>query len=109
MAELRDPADRGELRISNRVVERIAVHVAASIPGVGAADKLPRVEVAAAGGHVTLSVDVAVTWPEPVAEVAGRVRGAVATTVEGLTPYVVDRTDVRVRSVVGAVDPGRVR
>jgi uncharacterized alkaline shock family protein YloU len=103
--------------VAVRVVERIAAHVAATVPGVGTADHLPRAQATLSqgaptttgSGHATLSVDVAVIWPEPAAEVAARVRHAVATTVEGLTPFTVDRVDVRVRSIVSDTTPERVQ
>lgn len=118
VAEVIDPATRGSLRVAPRVVERIAAYVTASVPGVGSSDRLPRAQATLAraggaaltgGGRVSVTVDVAITWPQPAAEVATHVRSAVASAVEGLTPFTADHVDVRVKAVVGPVASERVQ
>lgn len=113
-----DGADRGDLVIADRVLQRIAVVAAREVDGVAPADGgsgalgrlfssgYPAVEVDQAGSRVRVQVDVATLWPRPAAQVAGGVRDAVARRLGELAGVHVDAVTVTVRDVVRR-RPGR--
>lgn len=95
--------------IRDKVVQRIAELAAAHTPGVlrhsSGLDRvtgrdLPRVATHIGGGHVRAHVDMAVAWPQPVAQVSAAVRAQVAEQVHTLTGLQVDAVDVAVPTVV---------
>ncbi len=104
-----EPGSRGSLVIRDKVVQRIAAYAAAHTPGVlphsSGLDRvtgrdLPRVTTHIAGGHLRAHVDVAVTWPQPVAQVSAAVRAQVTEQVHTLTGLAVDAVDVAVPTVL---------
>jgi len=104
-----DPAQRGELIVKNRVVERLATYAALSVAGVArhaagldrvTGRDLPRVAVSVAGGHVRAAVEIAVVWPHPLGETAASVRSRVTEQLVVLGGLTVDAVDVAVPAVV---------
>ncbi len=115
-----DAADRGGLRIADRVVIRVAQHAAAQVPGValasgaGISDRLgggrrPRASCERAGTRAVIAVDLAVTWPCSTLEVAARVQREVAHEVEQLAGLSVDAVRVIVSDVVSGSGPSKAR
>ena len=116
-----EPGERGSLEIKHKAVERLAVLAARSTdavtdrhPGlrVLGGRELPKADVTISGTRVRAKVDVAVTWPAPLAEVAANVRAAVARDLSELGIYTVDRVDVTVQCVPAETatdDEGRVQ
>lgn len=114
-----DPADRGETRIHDRVVQRLVSASAAEVSGTGGthrrvlglpvsgADR-PVAEAEVNGDVVTAKVSLSMSYPCPVREVAAAVRGRVAERVEELTGLRVAEVDVAVMALVPDVEP-RVR
>ena len=114
----RAPGDRGALIVKDRVIDRIAVAAATSIPGVqrhvNGLDRvtgrgLPRTDVTIAGGHVRARVSIAVTWPQPLPTVAAAVRDAVTERLTTLVGLTVDAVDVAVTTVMAAQHPHQDR
>lgn len=100
---------RGTLVIRDKVVQRIAGYAAVNTPGVvrhsSGLDRvtgrdLPRVASTIAGGHVRATVELAVAWPQPLAQIAAAVRAAVIEQVGTQTGLQVDTVDVAVPSVL---------
>jgi uncharacterized alkaline shock family protein YloU len=108
-----DPGRRGRLDIHDRVIERVVRRAALGVPGVvrhqPAASRvvgggLPRVHLTVAHGHVSVAVDVAVSWPRPVAATAAAVRERVRGDVRAFTGLVVDSAHVSVAALVVPVE-----
>jgi uncharacterized alkaline shock family protein YloU len=109
----RPPADRGELTIADRVVERIveaAVAEADSVTGappsvlgrqLRAATEGSKARVSASvdGTVVTATVRLSVRWPEPVLDVTRRVRERIVDRVATMTGLRVAEIDVEVTAV----------
>lgn len=102
-AGARGPGERGTLVIHDRVVETIATTAACEVDGVrrsgGTLDgvvgrRFPKVEARTAGTRTRVSVEVAVQWPVPLAQVLAQVRDHVRSRVQGLTGLDVDAVDV---------------
>jgi uncharacterized alkaline shock family protein YloU len=103
------PGLRGRTTVATSVVERVAGWVAATTPGVAAAELTgvrgwlsddqaevaeAHVETGEEGLHLALSI--AVTYPEPVAEVAARVRERVSGALREQLAITTERIDVTV-------------
>lgn len=104
-----DPGRRGTLVVKDRVVERLATFAALSVPGVArhatgldrvTGRNLPRVQVTVTGGHVRTAIDIAVVWPQPLAQVTASVRAHVTAQLTELAGLQVDAVDVSVPTVV---------
>jgi uncharacterized alkaline shock family protein YloU len=108
-----DAAVRGRLDVSPRAVERIVAAAAGEVHGVGGSvhrvlgqalgsadpDSRPRAKVTVAGELVTAEVSMSVAWPEPVPEVAGRVRDRVALRLDRLAGLRLGYVDVTVTAL----------
>jgi uncharacterized alkaline shock family protein YloU len=102
-------ADRGQLTVRDRAVERIAYAAALEAAGVErsshglaklAGRELPRVDVVVSGDRVRASVDIAAQWGRPLAETAAEVRDRVTRGLRDLGGLTVDGVTVHVRDVV---------
>lgn len=114
-----DPADRGETRIHDRVVQRLVSASAAEVSGTGGthrrilglpvsgADR-PVAQAEVNGDVVTAKVSLSMSYPCPVREIAAEVRERVSERVEELTGLRVAEVDVVVEALVPDVEP-RVR
>ncbi|MEW1952772.1 Asp23/Gls24 family envelope stress response protein [Terrabacter sp. NPDC080008] len=105
---LPDPAQRGRLDIAERVVERVAGIAACEVAGVRSVGstlegvvgrQYPKVRAEVAGGHARLSLDIAVSWPVPLARTAAEVREHVGDRLAALLGLKVDAVDVTVATV----------
>ncbi len=108
-----DPAERGELEVRPRAVERLVVMAAAEVDGVagpvtrvlgqqlGAAELDGRVKAAVelSGQVATVTVRLSVLWPRPIAEVADQVRQRVRQRLDELVGLRVAHVDVQVTSL----------
>ncbi|MGK5550406.1 Asp23/Gls24 family envelope stress response protein [Actinomadura kijaniata] len=107
---------RGVTRISDRVVARIAEHVAdaaddtggvgRSVLGVPVGGRRTRTDIEVHGDHVIARVELAVAYPEPVREVTRRVRDEVRARVHELTGLTVGRVDIDVTVLEVPRQPG---
>ncbi len=109
-----DAAGRGTTVIADRVFERTAWAAAVAAPGVvrhgGAVGRitgreLPRVEVRRDRDHVRVRLDVALTWPSPLAATTAGVRDARGADPTRVTGSAVDAVDVTVTHL--ETDDGR--
>lgn len=112
----KDPAERGETRIGNRVVERIVSAAADEIGKtagtsrrilgitLGQSDR-PDAQAEVNGDVVTATVSLAVHYPSPVRHVAAEVRRHVMERVEELTGLRVAEVDIKVASLVPDLQP----
>ncbi|GAB2715288.1 hypothetical protein GCM10010442_40170 [Kitasatospora kifunensis] len=91
------PAERGRLRIADRVLTRIALLAARDALGADRAGEEPRVAVAVVDGAARLRVGVDLPFPTDLARQAGAVRASVAERVGALT-------GIPVREVVVVVE-----
>lgn len=107
MTDLPEPAQRGTLTVAPRVVERIASYAAREVPGVQTltestlglsvgplSDRYPKAAAQLAGDRARVTVDIAVTWPAAVADVAAAVRDHVREQLDRLAGTQADRVDV---------------
>jgi uncharacterized alkaline shock family protein YloU len=121
--ELGDPADRGSVSITDRVVERIAGHAVTQVEGASAAPRRllgvslggdgsgneASVDARVDGSIVTVDATVAVGYPSSVRAVTARLRTHVRAEVERLTGMRVAHIDVDVVSMrAPAAQPRRV-
>ena len=107
---LPDPADRGELRVADRVVERVAGYAVTLVPDaaaaprrvlgvkVGDADTEESANVTAHvyGSTASIEAVIAVRWPASVPTVVSEVRRRIREEVTGITGVRVDHIDVDV-------------
>ncbi|WP_207208657.1 Asp23/Gls24 family envelope stress response protein [Nocardioides oleivorans] len=102
-------ADRGRTVIADKVVERVASIATSEIEAVIdtrtgwtklVRKGLPHAEAVVAGGTSRITVEVAATWPTPLAQVAAQVREHVSRQVSDITGVTVTRVDVTVADVV---------
>jgi len=109
-----DREERGRLDVAERVVERIATIAAGEVAGVigtGSAfegvlgRRYPKAAAKVAGQHATVSLDLAVTWPMPLATTAATVRDRVRSKLHELVSLEVDSVDVTVAKVVRETRP----
>lgn len=108
-----DPADRGELTIADRVVERVAGYAATQVPGASAAprrvlginlgdarpDSEAAVQARVDGRTATVEATIAVEWPRSVREVARQFREHIRADVLHLTGVQVAHIDIEVVSL----------
>lgn len=108
-AHLVPAGERGRTIIADKVVKRVASIATAEIEAVVDTRKgwtklirrgLPHAEAVVAGGTSRITVEVAATWPTPLAQVAAQVRHHVTRRVVDLTGVSVTRVDVTVANVV---------
>lgn len=99
--------------VAPKVVERLAVAAAREVDATAAArgglaglvrGDLPRATAVVAGNTSRLSVEIAVRWPESLADVAARTRHHVTTRVGALAGVDVTACDVSVAEVVHHAD-----
>ncbi|KAE8765470.1 Asp23/Gls24 family envelope stress response protein [Georgenia thermotolerans] len=105
---------RGEVRVADRVVERIVRTAVLQVDGVapegsttGAIGSAlgrtyPRVDCTVAGDHVRVSVEIETLWPASAARVAGEVQDAVADQLERFAGLRADVVHVLVARVAPA-------
>lgn len=112
-ADLAHQGGPGRTTIAPRVVERIAVAAAAEVDATTRANggltrlvrgRLPRASAVVAGQTSRISVEVAATWPTPLASVAGEVRDHVAERVGTLAGVDVTAVDVTVAEIIQSRD-----
>lgn len=112
-ADLVQQGGPGRTTIAPRVVERIAVAAAAEVDATARASggltrlvrgRLPRASAVVAGQTSRISVEVAATWPTPLASVAGEVRDHVAERVGTLAGVDVTAVDVTVAEIIQSRD-----
>ena len=105
-----------ETHIDDRILRIYALRGALSVPGVirhssginrFTGRSLPRAEIRWDGDHRTVTVDVqiAVSWPSPVVDIATRVRDVVSTWVTDTTGIPVPVVNVEVSAVVPGDGP----
>jgi uncharacterized alkaline shock family protein YloU len=118
----RPAAERGELTIADRVVERIAEaavaeahHATGAVPSVlgkplraVTEGTKARVSAEVDGGVVTATVRLSVRWPEPVLDVTRRVRARIVDRIEAATGLRVAEIDIEVTGLYSPT-PHRVR
>ena len=111
MADLADPGHRGRLVVADRVVEKVASIAAAEVDGVVASGsglggllghRYPRADATIAGERARVHVEVAVSWPMPLAQVAAAVRQQVRRRLDELVGLAVDAVDVTAATLVTA-------
>ena len=110
-ADLADPGQRGRLVVADRVVEKVASIAAAEVEGVVSSGsglggllghRYPRADATVAGARARVHVEVAVSWPMPLAQVAGAVRQRVGRRLDELVGLAVDAVDVTAATLVTA-------
>ncbi|WP_067859891.1 Asp23/Gls24 family envelope stress response protein [Aeromicrobium erythreum] len=115
-APLPAPEDRGRTTIADGVVSRVASIAASEIEAVVDTRKgwtklvrkgLPHAEATVAGETSSITVEVAATWPTPLAPLVERVRAHVTERVDTLVGVTVSRVDVTVADVVHLDAPAR--
>jgi len=116
LRELAPSAERGRTTIADRVVTKVAAIAATEVESVVDTRSgwttivrrgLPHAEAVVAGGTTRIAVEVAATWPAPLAQVSSDVRDHVTTRVADLTGTRVSRVDVTVADVVHQAAPAR--
>ncbi|QFR95129.1 DUF6286 domain-containing Asp23/Gls24 family envelope stress response protein [Streptomyces tsukubensis] len=91
------PSERGATTIADRVVRKIAEQAAREVMD---RDEAPRhVSVTRRGDRASLSLDVRLGYPSPLADRTERLRSHVASTTARLTGLSVPRTDLQVTSL----------
>lgn len=104
-----DPGRRGGLTVKERVVDKIAVHAALSVPGVVrqgsglsrlTGRELPRTLSVITGGAVAVGVHIAVAWPCSLAQVADSVQREVTGHLQTYSGLPVSRVDVSIVAMV---------
>jgi len=105
---------RGRTTFSVGVVEHIARLAANAVEGVAehgsglekvVGRQYPKVNAEVAGSRARLSLQVAVAWPYPLADVCARVRDQVTTRLGELTGLDIDAVDVTAAKVVQPQEP----
>lgn len=108
------PEDRGRTTIADGVVSRIASIAASEVEAVVDTGKgwtklvrrgLPHAEAKVAGATSSITVEVATTWPTPLARLTEQVRAHVTERVGTLAGVTVSRVDVTVADVVHLDEP----
>ena len=126
LAPLAGRAELGRISIADRVVTKIAAQAAAENPDVGAAvarvlgralpgavpgargtdlDALPKTTVEVDGAKAFVTLEIAVRWPAPVAEVTGQVRGHVQDRVRELAGLEVVEVHIVVADLATDITP----
>lgn len=108
---LDEQGQRGHLTIADRVVQRVAVTAASEVDGVVSigsgldqvlGHRYPKADATVAGNRARITVEVAVRWPHPLAEVSADVRQRVRQRVSELVGLQVDAVDVTAAKIVHA-------
>jgi uncharacterized alkaline shock family protein YloU len=106
-------ADRGTTVIADRAVQRIAGRLIVELEGVGgsarrllgltvgAAGEEPNVQAAVKGEHVSLDVELSVSYPASVSQTTDAAREQLTTEVAAMTGLTVDRVDITVTQLRG--------
>lgn len=107
-----EKAARGSLVVQSKVVEKIAAQLAAEVPGVGApaggpalagggrwpgrsaSAAFPKVRATLRDGRADLDVEVALRYPEPLAETCEKLTSRLREAVPQLTGIPVERVDI---------------
>lgn len=112
----RPARERGHLDIRPVVVERVARRSAVEVDGVLrtrtgrlSRTELPDVRSRVERGRTRVSIDLAVAWGHPLAQVTAAVQQRLTDRVHELTGLVVDAVDVSVDAVVVPQDEPRRR
>ena len=104
-----EPGTRGRLVVADRVVEKVASIAAGEVDGVVASGsglggllkhRYPRADATVAGDRARVHVEVAVSWPLPLAQVTAAVRQRVGLRLDELVGLAVDAVDVTAATVV---------
>jgi uncharacterized alkaline shock family protein YloU len=115
-AEPVDVRDRGELRVGDLVVDKIARTAVLSVPGVapvaataGAVGRAlgrtyPQVTCTRSSGRARVLVEIALVWPYPAAHVARHVCEAVTDQLDTLAGVSVDEIRATVARIVDPSD-----
>lgn len=106
------PEERGSTTVADRVVQRVACAAAAEhrstrpvsdrLGGLVGRGSSARAEVRRGGGRVALRLEIAVSYPSPLARTAEEVRAHVSATVEALTGLTVHSADIEIVELVPA-------
>jgi uncharacterized alkaline shock family protein YloU len=113
LPDLGDPAERGNLTVADRVVERVAGYAVTLVEGASAAprrvmgiavggsreDRSAPVDARVDGHTATVEASVAIAWPASVGTVVARLRHQVREDVERITGVRVAHVDVDVVSL----------
>lgn len=105
-----EAADRGQLVVAAKVIEKTAVWVAAKVPGVGAPvgalrggkanfDTAPNISVHLDGPRAYLEIDAAIEYPRPIGATTEALRTRLMNDVTAMTGVQVSRVDIRVTRV----------
>ena len=106
---LADPDQRGRTIIENSVLEHIAAHAALEVTGVSPMGsdlgkllgrRLPKADAHVAGNRARVQIEIAATWPHPIATVAAAVREHVTSRLVELTGLNIDAVDVEVAQML---------
>jgi uncharacterized alkaline shock family protein YloU len=104
-----DPGSRGELVIRGRAVSRIVERAVLDVPGVLRSSsrigpitrrELPRAVVDMTTPHPNILVDVALTWPSPVAGVCREIRAQIEQSVTRMVGRSPSRVDIAVTELI---------
>ncbi len=118
---LPEPAERGDLRITDKVVERVAGYAVTRVEGAGAAPRRllginvgevrPDTEASVSAqvdGHTaTVRATVAIAWPNPVRVIADRLRAAIREDVDRMAGVHVAQVDLEIVSFASPPTPSR--
>lgn len=105
-------AERGTTVVADRAVQRITGRLIVEMKGVGGTSRSllgltvgdgtePKVSAAVRGEHVSLDVELSVSYPASVAKTTEAARERLTTEVAGLTGLTVDRVDITVTELRG--------
>ncbi len=112
-AELGDPAERGDLTVADRVVERVAGYAVTLVEGTSAAprrilgvnvggsrpDQEAAVDARVEGSTATVEATVTIVWPASIRAVATRLREQIREDVARMTGVHVAHVDLDVVSM----------
>lgn len=100
------PADRGQLVVAAKVIEKTAHWVASFVPGIGSHkggkaqfDSAPKIAVHLDGGRAYLEVEAAVEYPRPIGDTTEALRTRLVDEVSRMTGVEVTRVDIRVTRI----------
>jgi uncharacterized alkaline shock family protein YloU len=104
-----DPGERGSLVVRDKVAQRVAEQAALNTPGVRAHSgglgkltgrSLPRARVDISATRVRAYLTIAVTWPQPLADVGAAVQRNVTTALADSAGFSVDGVDVDIEVII---------
>ena len=109
------PADRGQLVVAAKVIEKTAIFVAAKVPGIGVPlgalrgsgnrgekanfNAAPKIAVHLDGSRAYLELEAAVEYPRPLGETTEELRTRLMRDVTAMTGVQVTRVDIRVTRI----------